>query len=108
MDKSQLLQRMEAGEFIENNGRVLRTINILKEKYARLSTIRNALPDVAEGDIRKCINFLEEEQYIHLRDIESKHTASISDCDLSDLEAKLSGKGIRLLCGSIKDDCIKI
>ncbi|MEG2841841.1 MAG: type VI secretion protein, partial [Ruthenibacterium sp.] len=84
------------------------TINILKEKYAKLSNIRYALPDISEGDIRKSINFLEEERYIHCRDIETKQDASISDSNLNDLEAKLSGKGIRLLSGSIKDDCIEV
>ena len=104
MDKSQLLRKIEAGAFIESNGRVLRTINILKEKYVRLSTIRYALPDIAVGDISKSVNFLEEEGYIHLRTVETKEAASISDFNIDELEAKLSGKGIRLLSGSIKDN----
>ncbi|MEG3007209.1 MAG: hypothetical protein RR806_07045 [Oscillospiraceae bacterium] len=72
MDKAQLIQRMEAGEFIENNGQVLRTINILKEKYVKLSTVRYALTDICEGDIVKSINFLEEECYINVRNIETR------------------------------------
>lgn len=107
MDKSQLLQRIEAGEFFENNGKVFDTINTLKEKYVRLSIIRYAHCLISEGDIRKSINFLEEEGYIHIRDCETKEKVSISDCRLEDAEAKLSGKGIRFACGKIEDDCIK-
>ena len=106
MDRSELLSRMEAGAFRENNGRVLRTINILKEKYVKLSTLPYALPDIDESEIRKCINFLEEEAYIHVRRTDTKDMASISDFAVDNLEAKLSGRGIRLLNGGITDDCV--
>ncbi|MEG0019276.1 MAG: type VI secretion protein, partial [Oscillospiraceae bacterium] len=96
------------GEFIENNGRVLYTINILKEKYVKLSTVRYALTAISEGDIVKSINFLEEENYINIRLIGTHEKASISDFNLDKLEAKLSGKGIRLLCCDIKDAAIKV
>ena len=40
MDKDALNRRISAGNFVENNGSVLRTINILKTKYNRLKNIR--------------------------------------------------------------------
>ena len=38
-------QRLKAGNFVRNNGRVLRTINILRHKYNKLSGIQNVLED---------------------------------------------------------------
>ncbi len=108
MDKSQLMQRMEAGEFSVNNGKVLRTINILEGMYSKLAAIKYALPDITESDIRKAVNFLEEEEYIRIREIENKTPASISDHNLNDLEAKPSGKGLRLLKGYICDECVQV
>lgn len=108
MDKTELMQRMEAGEFRANNGRVLRTINILKEKYVHLATLRYALPELAEGDIIKSVNFLELERYIQLRNIETHEDASLADSTLDAVEARLSGKGVRFLAGSVRDDCIEL
>ena len=53
-----------------NNGRVLMTINLLREKYNALRSVEKGLK--AEGIERQgCIdsvNFLHEEGYIYLRD----------------------------------------
>lgn len=108
MDSKEMLKRMEAGAFIANNGRVLRTINIIKGKYIKLSQVRYALPNATFEDIFKSINFLAEEDYIHVRRTESKEVANISDFNFDDLEAKLSGKGIRLLCGDLKDRAVDV
>lgn len=107
MDKSQMLQQMEAGEFFENNGKVFETISSIRGKYIRLSVIRYAHCLISEGEIRESVDFLEEEGYIHLRDCITKQKISIADCSLEDVEAKLSGKGFRLYNGEIKDSCIK-
>ncbi|MEG0304344.1 MAG: type VI secretion protein [Oscillospiraceae bacterium] len=108
MDNKEILQRMEAGAFIENNGKVLRAINLIKGKYIKLSQVRFALPTVAYDDVFKSINFLSEEGYMHIRSVETKENANIADFNLEDLEGKLSGKGIRLLCGDIEDRAIDV
>lgn len=38
-------QRLRAGNFVSNNGRVLRTINILRHQYNKLSGIQNVLEE---------------------------------------------------------------
>ena len=56
-----------------NNGRVLMTINLLREKYNALRSVEKGLK--AEGIERQefidSVNFLHEEGYIYLRDMES-------------------------------------
>lgn len=111
MSNSLEKRKLNAGNFIENNGKVLRTINILRYKYNKLSGVERVLHDtgVAEDEFLDCINFLSDEGYIHLRQISSKSDAKLSDIDdFSSLEAKLTSKGIRLLAGGIDDNLIEV
>lgn len=103
-------QRLKAGDFVRNNGRVLRTINILRIKYNKLTGTKNVLRnDGIDGDeFLDSTNFLAEEGYIHLRHIATKEAATLADCDYTTLEAKLTGKGIRLLAGGIEDNMIEV
>ena len=103
-------QRLKAGNFVHNNGRVLRTINILRYKYNKLSGIQSVLHDdgISEDEFLDAVNFLAMEGYIHLRDVSTQHDASLADCPYETLEARLTGKGIRLLAGGLEDDMIEV
>lgn len=103
-------QRLKAGNFARNNGRVLRTINILRHKYNKLSGIQGVLEEdgISEDEFLDAVNFLALEGYIHLRDVASKNEANLSDCHYDTLEARLTGKGIRLLAGGIEDTMIEV
>ncbi len=110
MDKEAMQKRLSAGNFIANNGRVLRTINILRWKYNKLRGIAYALPDLQEDEILDCVNYLQEAGYIELRHIESKAEVKtgLADYDYKLLEAKLTDKGIALLAYGIKDPLIEV
>ena len=105
-DKSAL----RAGNFIQNNGRVLRTLNILAYKYSRLESMRDILKNdgIAGDEFLDSLNFLAEEGYIHLRQTATKEEAILADSDYATLEAKLTAKGNRLLRGGVKDDMIEV
>ena len=53
-------QRLKAGNFVRNNGRVLRTINILRHKYNKLSGIQNVLEDdgISQDEFLDAVNVL--------------------------------------------------
>ena len=106
IDKSAL----RAGNFVRNNGKVLRTVNILRFKYNKLAGMQSVLEDggITEDEFLDSINFLAEEGYIHLRLVSTKENASLSDEEYTALEAKLTGKGIRLLAGGCSDDMIEV
>lgn len=107
IDKSEL----RAGNFVHNNGRVLRTINILRTKYNKLTGVERVLQDdgISEDEFLDSINFLADEEYIKLRIISSKDEVNdIADNDYRTLEAKLTAKGIRLLAGGIEDNMIEV
>mgnify|MGYP000848858504 CR=1 FL=1 len=105
MDKAELERKLRAGNFIKNNGKVMRAVNILRYKFSKLSAISYAL-DIPEAEVIDSVNFLAEAEYIELRQISTKSAADLSDVPFDDLEAKLTEKGIRLLAGGIKDDLI--
>ena len=92
MDMEKQMQLIRAGNFKENNGSVMRTINMLRYQYHKLKSVEYALPDITKGEITDSVNYLYEAGYIHLRTVLSKLTA----------------KGISLLAGGINDPCIKL
>ena len=108
MDKETLNRRISAGNFVENNGSVLRTVNLLKTKYNKLKSIQYALNSIDRNEISNSINYLYEAGYLHLRHTESKQPSSLADDDFDVLEGKLTAKGIQLLAGVIQDECVEI
>lgn len=106
MDMEKQMQLIKAENFRENNGSVMRTVNMLRHKYHKLKSVKYALPDVSEGEVLDSINYLYEAGYIHLRNIITKEQATLADCEFDELEAKLTAKGISLLAGGITDPCI--
>ncbi len=108
MDKETLNRRISAGNFVENNGSVLRTVNLLKTKYNKLKSIQYALSSIDRNEISNSINYLYEAGYLHLRHTESKQPSSLADDDFDVLEGKLTAKGIQLLAGVIQDECVEI
>lgn len=107
-NKDKIIHKIRQGRFQENNGRVLRTINILRTRYIKLSDCRYALDDIGEADFLDCINFLSRAEYIDLRTCAGRRSAQLADHEYEDLEAALSEKGIRLLGGDITDDMVDV
>jgi len=109
-ERDEIKKRIRAGNFVENTGRVLRTINLLRHAYNKLKGIQYALPDIAEDEFLDAVNYLFEAEYIHLRDCETKTNveSGLADMDYRQLEAKLTAKGIQLLAYGIKDSLVKV
>lgn len=110
MNQEQLMQKAKSTAFRINNGQVLRTINILREKYNQLEVVQSVVEDngVDVGEFIDSINFLSMEGYISLRMISDHSNVDIADVNYKECEAKLTGKGIRLLAGGISDNMIEI
>lgn len=110
MDREELKRRIRAGAFIESNGRVLRTINILRKEFNKLSSVAYALDDIPLDEFLDSVNYLHEAGYIKLRLTESHALApnGLADNDYRDLEGKLTVHGIRLLAGDIEDSLVRI
>ena len=55
MNREQEKRRLRAGAFMVNNGRVLMTINLLREKYNALRSVEKGLK--AEGIERQAVSY---------------------------------------------------
>lgn len=108
MDMEKQMQLIRAGNFRENNGSVMRTINMLRYQFHKLKSVEYALPEISKGEIIDSVNYLSEAGYIHLREIVSRQPATLADSEFDDLEAKLTAKGISFLAGGVNDPVIKI
>lgn len=110
MGREEDRRRLRAGNFRLNNGRVMYTINLLREKYNDLRSVEKALgyEGIDRQSFIDSVNFLSEEGYIHLREKDTHEDATLSDYEYQTLEAKVTGKGIRLLGGGISDNMIDI
>ncbi len=108
MNEKELKQRIKASNFIKTNGKVLATLNILSTKYTRLNSVATVFKDITESEFIESINFLTEEDYINLRHTETREKVILADTDIEVIEAKLSGKGLRLLNGGIEDNMIEV
>lgn len=108
MNVMEISEKIRQQRFIQNNGRVLRAINMLRTQYVSLSDLRFGLSsDITDGEYADCINYLTEIGYINVRNRETKEKTTLADTELRLLEAKLSGDGIKFLAGKISDDCVE-
>ncbi len=64
----------------------------------------SALSEIDAGGVRDSVNYLQLEGYIDLRLIGSKEAAQLADADLNALEGRVSGRGIKLMSGSLRDE----
>ena len=108
MDEKCAINKIKAGRFVRNNGRVLRTINIMRYKFERLSEVHYALDDIPDNEYFDSLNYLFEAGYIQIRHTKSRQTASLADIDIEQLEAKLTDKGIKLLAGRSFDELVEV
>lgn len=107
-DAEAYMQKIKARNFVQNNGQILRTINILRVNYEKLSDVKFAIGNVSEYDFLSSVNYLFLSEYILLRNIKTKEPADIADVPYEELEAKLSSKGIKLLEGSVTDNSVEV
>lgn len=107
VNEQDILKKMRAENFVNNNGVVLRAINIGRPDYNRLSSLCRAMIDIDKSEFIDCINYLSESKYIILRRCDNKQPANISDDDIDDMEAKVSPEGIQLLAGKTSDPCVR-
>lgn len=108
MNEDKILAKIRSDEFVNNNGIILRAVNIGHTKYNKLAQLSSALEsEIDRADFTDSINYLSLEGYIDLRRCTDKIHTTLADDELDDVEAKVSAKGIRLLSGKLTDSCVK-
>lgn len=107
-EAEQIKQKIENGNFIENNGRIMRMLDIMSGEFKKLTDLKYVLPDLKEYEIAKSIDYLYESGYIKLRNIDTKQSAALADTSFKLLAAKLTNTGIQVLVDKKKDACISL
>jgi len=89
---------------------VLRTINILRDKFNSLDVVQNILESsgVKIDEFRDALNYLMLADYIQIRKIDTHIEADLADVSYKECEARLSAKGIQLLGGVVKDEMVEV
>lgn len=102
-------ERVKREKFLDNNARVLRAVNALRERYIKIADLEYGLgAEMTTSEVSDCINYLNESGYIKLRMVEGHaEIADLADAELNRIEAKLTAKGIAFLNGKINDPCIR-
>lgn len=106
--QAQIRRRIEAGEFADNNGRLIRTINVLKGKWIKLSVVQSALTEIEEGDLEQSLIYLERAEYIKVRDDVTKKSLEVDSADYNNSEVTLTKKGIDLALYYISDPAVRV
>ncbi len=90
--EDKIKREIQTAEFAENNGRILRTVNVLRGKWIRLSSVRDVLDDINVADLEQSLIYLERSEYICVRDIETKILVEVEQADYSECEVSLTKK----------------
>ena len=107
MDPNAMIKKARAANFIENNGKVLRGINMIRIDFNKLSSIRTAL-GIDADEFADSVNYLIEANFIRIRHCDTHKPVELADYGLDEIEGKLTQKGIQLLAGAIEDPCITV
>lgn len=105
MDPNAMIKKARAANFIENNGKVLRGINMIRIDFNKLSSIRTAL-GIDDDEFADSVNYLIEANFIRIRHCDTHKPVELADYGMDEIEGKLTQKGIQLLAGAIEDPCI--
>lgn len=108
MDKQAIIKKVEAGNFAENNGKILRTLNILEGDFVDLDVLKNVLTAVKSAEFFKSVVYLNKADYIEIRDKETKAKITAEQAKMVDAEAALTAAGIRIAMGYEVDPAVEI
>lgn len=106
--ENDMMHNIKQAHFRNNNAAVLRALNLLRIKYERLSDVKYALNNIEEPEFLDSVNYLHEAGYVQLRRISTKEKALLADFDYTELEGKLTHKGIKILNGDEIDNSIGV
>lgn len=104
-----MLKKVRAGNFVENNGTVLLAINLLRTQYIELKSVwRVCSEKMCEQEFLDCVHFLSREGYIELQLIGTENAVKLAHHNYRELEAIVIPKGVRLLGGHIHDEMVDV
>lgn len=110
MDREEMKNRLLKSEFAANNGRMIRTINVLRGNFVNLYSIEEALKSyIDRASFEESLIYLYKSCYIEIRKKENGKTiSSLEKLYYKNLEVSLTQKGIKLAKGYIADEAVDV
>lgn len=109
MNNNELIQRkIDTGNLVHINGKILRTLNVISESKCQLSSLEYSFGDIEHDDFVNSVKYLSMSGYVELKDCWSKKAIPFKESKFDETEISLTAKGIRVLCGVIEDECIEV
>lgn len=109
MNNNDMMQRrIDAGNLVHINGKILRTLNVISESKCLLASLEYSFGEIEHSDFVYSLKYLSISGYVELRDCWSKKVISFSESRFDETEVSLTAKGIRVLCGVLEDECVEV
>lgn len=108
VSENELMKKIRAADFVENNGVVMRALNAGYIEYTPLKLAQAVCQEMTEMDFLKSVNYLQLKGYILVRHIKTRVSTELPDAHYTALEARLSDKGVDLTRGTIEDDAVPV
>lgn len=108
MNEKDIRQKLIAGEFAQNNGRLIRTVNVLKGKWINLETVQTALTEMDEAEFEQSLIYLHRAEYIKICNESTKKCTDAEKAIYKECEVTLTKKGIDLAMYYITDPAVKV
>lgn len=96
MDPNAMIKKARAANFIENNGKVLRGINMIRIDFNKLSSIRTAL-GIDDDEFADSVNYLIEANFIRIRHCDTHKPVELADYGMDEIEGKLTQRAYSCL-----------
>ncbi|MDL2217396.1 hypothetical protein LJC27_01910 [Christensenellaceae bacterium OttesenSCG-928-M15] len=108
LEKQRLKQQIEASRFAENNGAVVRVINILAGNWIRMASIQSALPEMDMGDFLESITYLQKAGYIEIMYNSAQQLIEADKADPKKCDVAFTAKGMSLAKYAISDPAVLV
>lgn len=108
MNEKEIRQKIIAGAFAQNNGRIIRTVNVLKGKWINLETVQVALSEMDEAEFEQSLIYLHRSDYVKIRNEHTKKCTEAEKAVYKECEVTLTKKGIDLAMYYIADPAVKV
>lgn len=109
MNNNEMIQRkINTGNLVHINGKILRTLNVISESKCQLSSLEYSFGDIEHDSFVNSVKYLNMSGYVELKDCWTKKTISFKERKFDDTEISLTAKGIRVLCGVLEDECVEV
>ena len=102
--------KLEQSDFAKNNGRILRTINIMHGKFVNIDSVCDALEQYMNiGEFDESLIYLHKSCYVEIRiKSNAKIIDDFSKYSYKEIEVSLTQKGIKLARGFVADEAVEV